>query len=163
MHSVCYLVFTRVSAPFHSFTFSHITHPFSCKSCIQCSLPLHSLAHSSIMHTLCLMHTHFSFYTCCLQHAYRLRHVHCSMHASQFMDAFHLMCTCRSINIPPFIDTGHFIHTSSVYTVSFKNCTGLLLGLLALCTLILDAHVLHIATLPVYHTCHLLHTCSKLL
>ena len=92
MHLVCYLVFTKASAPSHSFTFSHITHPFSCKSCIQCSLPLHSLTHSSIMCTLCLVHTHHSLYTCRLQHTYCLRHIHCSIHASLFMDVFHFIC-----------------------------------------------------------------------
>ena len=131
MHSVCLLVFTRGSAPSQSFTFSHITHPFSCKSCLQCFPPLPftpSLTHSSIMHTLCLMHTHHLLYTCCLQHTYRLRHIHCSMYASSWM-FLHFMCTCHSINILPFIDTRHFIHTcSSVNTCIFPSLLRSVVG-----------------------------------
>ena len=48
-HSVCCLVFTGAFVLSQSFTFSHITHRFGCKSCIQCYLPHYSLinhAHS---------------------------------------------------------------------------------------------------------------------
>ena len=61
LYSLGHLRFPNLS---HSLTFSHITSQFGCKSCIQCSLPLHSLTHSSIMRTLCLMHTHHLLYTC---------------------------------------------------------------------------------------------------
>ena len=117
---LCSLGHLRLPNLSHSLT-SHILWAADLHSVFSPSFS--SLTHSSIMHTLCLMHTHRLLYTCRLQHSYRLRHIHCSMHASEFMGIFHLMCTCHSIHIPPFFDTGHFIHNCS----SVNTCILLLL------------------------------------
>ena len=122
-----------------------------------------SLTHSSIMRTLCLMHTHHLLHICLLQHTYRLRHIHCSMHASSWM--FFTLCepvTQLTFFLSFIPDISSTLVLQSTF-VSFHHCSGLSLELLALCTLVLDAHLLHDANLPVYHTSHLLHPCSRLL
>ena len=106
-----------------------------------------SLTHSSIMHTLCLMHTHCLLYTCRLQHTYCLRHIHCSVPVSSWM----FFTLCASLTQLTFFlsfipDISSTMVPQSTLT-SFHHCSGLLLELLALCTLILDAYLLHNANL----------------
>ena len=163
MHSVCFLAVTGASS--HSFTFSHIlTHHTSFQLQIlpsvfsSPSLPP-SLTHSSIMRTLCLMHTHYLLCICLLQYTYCLRHIHCSMHASLW-----LFFTLREpvtqltffLSLIPDISST-LVPKSTL--VSFHHCSGLSLELLALCTLVLDAHF---CTILIYLFITL-DTCSRLL
>ena len=170
---------SNMAPPRLPFQFSH---PFSCKSCLQCfpplhSLPLHSLPHSlppslppslphSLPHTL-INHAHplLDAYSSLVVHLSLTAYLSPSEHSLLNSWMFFTLCEPVTqltffLSLIPNISSA-LVPQSTI--VSFHHCSGLLLELLALCTLILDAHLLHDANLPVYHTCHLLHPCSRLL